>query len=138
MKFYTDCDTILKIHNDYYLDGAFTEDYKAKSANYDKFVEICKANLHTQQDGYFQAVQYTLTNDGYLESIGKLPDLITTVHYVTPKGFAFVLNGGYAKIVYDLEKKSFSETATLISGVRINAGFIKFGNKKQNGQAKSV
>ena len=139
MNFYTDCDRILKIHYDYYLEGAFSEDNEAKSLKFDSFVKICKANLDTQKDGYFRAIQYTLTNDGYLKSMGELHDLLSKTHYVTPKGYTFVINGGYTKIVKDLQNKSTSEKITLISAVMgwlvvIFFGILQYKNSIDNNQ----
>ena len=116
MDFYTDCDKILKIHYDYYLEGAFSEDHEAKSLKFDKFVTICKANLKTQQEGYFKAIQYTLTNDGYLTSTAN-SDLVNKKHYVTPKGYTFVINGGYKKQISEINRKSRYDRITIISAV---------------------
>ena len=117
MAFYTDCDTILKIHYDYYLEGAFSEDHEAKSLKFDSFLKICIANLDKKQDGYFRAIQYTLTTDGHLKSIGKLDDLLRKTHFVTPKGYTFVINGGYKKQVKQINRKNIFETVAIFSAV---------------------
>ena len=134
MDFYTDCDKILKIHHDYYLEESFSEDNEAKSLNFDSFLKICNSNLNTKKDGYFRAIQYTLTNDGYLKTIGEGHDILTAKHYVTPKGYTFVINGGYKKIMADQTKKSIFDNIILLSAVMgwVVASIFSYAQYRQN------
>ena len=95
MAFFDDCDTILKIHYDYFSKGPFDENHQAIWPNLDRFQVICQDSLAIKDYGHVQAIHHQLTDDGYLKSVGEHGDLTKKVHHVTPKGFAFVINGGY-------------------------------------------
>lgn len=110
MSFFDDCDTILKVHYDHFFNGPFDEEQNLKWHQLPRFVQLCQKYLATSMYGYVQAIHYQLTTDGYLAPIGELNDLTKKVHRVTPKGFAFVLNGGYRQQIDDeLEKKRLNK-----------------------------
>lgn len=106
-SFFDDCDKILKFHYDYFIDGAFNTDGSMKWHDLPTIKEIFKKELPNGKDGYHRAIQYELTNEGYLKSIGELNDLLNKVHHVTPKGYAFVSIGGY-KAKIETEKQSLN------------------------------
>ena len=105
MDFFKDCDTILKIHYDHFFKGPFDENHEQIWHKLDHFYKICENNLKVKDYGYTQAIHYQLISDGHLASIGEFSDLTKKVHRVTPKGFAFFINGGYRQQVKNEQDK---------------------------------
>lgn len=110
MNFFGDCDIILTVHYGHFFDGPFDEENNLKWHQLPSFIKICEKHLANISYGRVQAIYYQLTTDGYLAPIGELNDLTTKVHRVTPKGFAFVIKGGYRQQINDeLEKQRLSK-----------------------------
>lgn len=105
MDFFDDCDKILKIHYDHFFKGPLDENHNQIWHQLDQFYKICEKELTNKNYGYTQAVHHQLISDGHLASIGELNDITHKVHRVTPKGFAFVINGGYKQQIKNEQEK---------------------------------
>ena len=99
MTFFDDCDKILKIYYNHFLNGEKDKNGNEIWKELPKFEKICEQNLTIKNWGYIQAINHQLTTDKYLCSIAEADNKSTKKHYVSPKGFAFVLNGAYKQQV---------------------------------------
>lgn len=106
MEIYDSCDKILKIHYEHYLEGPFDKAGNQRWHQLGTFEKICLDELSGYPKGYHRTVHHILTDKGYLEPIGELNDLFQKVHYITPKGYAFVITGGFKKQFEDADKQA--------------------------------
>ncbi|WP_044171691.1 hypothetical protein [Flectobacillus major] len=105
MAFFDDCDKILKIHYEHFYNGPFDENNEQIWPKLEHFYRICEKTLAIKDYGYTQAIHHQLVNDGHLVPIGNLHDLTQKVHRMTPKGFAFVIGGGYKEQIKNEQEK---------------------------------
>lgn len=105
MAFFDDCDKILQIHYEHFYNGPLDENNEQIWPKLEHFYRICEKTLDIKDYGYTQAIHHQLVSDGHLASIGELHDLTRKVHRMTPKGFAFVISGGYKQQIKNEQEK---------------------------------
>ena len=141
MTFFDDCDKILKIYYNHFLKGEKDKNGNEIWKELPKFEKICEQNLTIKDWGYIQAINHQLTSDEYLSSIAESNNKANKKHYVTPKGFAFFINGAYKQQV-ETEKNKLrlnwitANSALLACIIAIVLGSLQLWYNQQDNKLK--